>query len=126
MSLFYSRATRGFYDDQIHRSIPGDALPISDEEHQRLMQMQGTGKVIDPDDAGRPVAVDPPPMSDARKVELRTAEAMVLLEASDVRVLRSFEEGVPVPPAWVAYRAALRAVIASSSVETTIPPAPSV
>lgn len=61
MTIFYSAATRGFYDDRLHTSIPGDAQPITDAVHQALLAAQTVGKLIDPDVDGFPVAVDPPP-----------------------------------------------------------------
>lgn len=61
MGLFYSAATRGFYDDAIHASIPGDAQPITEMQRANLLAAQSAGKVIEPDASGLPVAVDPPP-----------------------------------------------------------------
>lgn len=44
---FYSPSTRGFYTKQIHgRSIPADAIEISNEHHQRLILAQAQGHGI--------------------------------------------------------------------------------
>lgn len=57
--MYYSAATRGFYDTAIHGdNIPADAVEITAEEHAALL---AGGKRIEPDVNGYPVAVDPPP-----------------------------------------------------------------
>lgn len=58
--LYYSKATGGFYDSEIHGIFPDDAIEISSEEHAALMEAQSAGRHIAADEAGRPVAVAPP------------------------------------------------------------------
>jgi len=59
--MYYSHSKRGFFDLRLHGSnIPADAMEISSEEYRTLLVAQGNGKVIQPDENGRPVAVDPP------------------------------------------------------------------
>jgi hypothetical protein len=56
----YSPSTGGFYKPEIHgKNIPPDAVDISDEVHQSLMEQQSEGKVIEPDSEGNPVANTP-------------------------------------------------------------------
>lgn len=43
----------------------------------------------------------------------QVAQARALLQASDVTILRCFEASIAVPPSWVAYRAALRAIVSA-------------
>ncbi len=59
--MFYSKSTRGFYDTAIHgNAIPADAVEITAAEHAALLAAQSSGKVIQADKDGKPVAVDPP------------------------------------------------------------------
>jgi hypothetical protein len=59
--MFYSKTTGGFYDVAIHgNNIPTDAVEIATEEHVALLAAQSVGKVIQADQNGKPVAVDPP------------------------------------------------------------------
>lgn len=44
------------------------------------------------------------------------AAALVLLNASDLVVICTFEEGIVLPPAWKEYRSALRTIVGSSTV----------
>lgn len=58
---FYSQSTGGFYASVIHGdAIPSDAIDVSEELYQELMNAQATGKRIVANDSGAPVAVDPP------------------------------------------------------------------
>lgn len=59
--MFYSKTTGGFYDTAIHGdNIPEDAVEITSEEHAALIAAQSSGKVIQADQNGHPIAVDPP------------------------------------------------------------------
>lgn len=62
--MFYSKTTKGFYDESIHSSMPDDVVGISAEMHAELMGGQATGKVISCGDDGYPLLIDPPPVSD--------------------------------------------------------------
>lgn len=60
--MFYSQTTGGFYDRVIHgANIPSDAVEITNAYHAALLAAQSTGKRIQPNINGYPVAVDPPP-----------------------------------------------------------------
>ena len=60
--MFYSKSTGGFYDREIHGdNIPADAVEITVEEHQALLEGQSQGKVIVADENGYPILQDPPP-----------------------------------------------------------------
>ncbi|MDD4356660.1 MAG: DUF4376 domain-containing protein [Smithellaceae bacterium] len=58
MAKLYSAVEKGFYDTEIHANIPEDAVPISDKEYFALMQAQSAGKIISPDNNGKPIAAD--------------------------------------------------------------------
>jgi transposase len=57
----YSPSKNGFYHPAVHGiNVPPDAVEITVGEHHALLAAQAQGKVIQPDENGRPVAVDPP------------------------------------------------------------------
>lgn len=39
MSLFYSAASNGFFDDRIHATLPADDVPIAAERHAELLAL---------------------------------------------------------------------------------------
>jgi hypothetical protein len=61
----------GFYSDQLHfttddngehiSTIPPDAVPVSDDEYNALLEAQSAGKMIVTGPDGKPMAQDPPP-----------------------------------------------------------------
>lgn len=60
--MHYARSTNGFYDEAIHSNkIPADAVEITSDEHAALMSAQASGRRIEADANGYPVAVNPPP-----------------------------------------------------------------
>ena len=62
--MFYSKSTNGFYDEAIHGdSIPSDAVEITNEEHQALLEGQSQGKIISADKNCKPVLKNPPPLT---------------------------------------------------------------
>lgn len=76
--MFYSRATHGFYDPDIHVNIPADAVEISAEEHADLLAGQSSGKTIVAGLDGRPALTDPPPsVNEALLSQIRALEATV-------------------------------------------------
>ena len=61
MTIYYSKASGGFYDDQIHSRLPEDAVAISLEQHTALLSGQSAGQVIMPGKDGKPVLAEPAP-----------------------------------------------------------------
>lgn len=55
MTIFYSKSTGGFYDNQIHNVLPEDAVEITAEYHATLLAGQAQGKTIMPGKDGKPV-----------------------------------------------------------------------
>lgn len=55
MTIFYSKTTGGFYDNQIHNILPEDAVKITAEYHATLLAGQAQGKTIMPGKDGKPV-----------------------------------------------------------------------
>lgn len=59
--MFYAKSTGGFYDPTIHGdNIPADAVEITEEQHNELIEGQSQGKRIVADENGFPVLADPP------------------------------------------------------------------
>lgn len=73
--MFYSKSTGGFYDPRISAGkIPGDAVEITAERHQALLQGQSEGQRITADENGYPVLADRPvPSLDERRTAAKTA-----------------------------------------------------
>lgn len=61
--MFYSKTTKGFYDESVHSSMPDDVVRIAAEDYAGLMGGQAAGKVISCGDDGYPMLIDPPPLS---------------------------------------------------------------
>lgn len=55
MTIFYSKTTGGFYDNQIHNVLPEDAVEITAAYHATLLAGQAQGKTIMPGKDGKPV-----------------------------------------------------------------------
>lgn len=77
MAIYYSQSTGGFYDDAIHKTLPEDAVEISAEIRQSLLDGQSQGKRITAGDDGYPVLADEPQLSEAELLE-RERGAMVV------------------------------------------------
>jgi len=54
----------------------------------------------------------------------KKTQAQALLSASDITVLRCYENSVPLPASWVMYRKELRNIISGTSIAGTIPTRP--
>lgn len=109
MARFYSSTTRGFYDDRIHgqAGIPADAIGVTDEQHQLLLQSQEAGKMIAVID-GQVVAHEPPlPDTEEMLLALRRKRDRLLRESDFTQL-----PDAPLPEeqreTWCIYRQALR------------------
>jgi hypothetical protein len=59
--MFYSKSTNGFYTTEIHgANIPKDAVEITNEQNDALLNAQANGQIIQSDRNNNPIAVDPP------------------------------------------------------------------
>ena len=73
--MFYSKQTGGFYDRAIHgNNIPADAVDVADAEYRALMEAQASGKCIQSDANGYPVAVVPPPPTRQQSIQQQISE----------------------------------------------------
>lgn len=125
MKRFYSAGRNAFFDSELHGDqIPSDALEISDACYEALMLAQSKGAFIMAGSDGYPFTGEGPAASPAERLAALHASAFGALSRSDVTVLRSYEAGVPVPSAMVAYRQALRDLINNNDPDGTLPPVP--
>lgn len=62
--LYYSPQTGGFYDDEIHLSIPDVAVNITQDQRTKLLLGEAAGRIICADEKGFPILGDPEPLSD--------------------------------------------------------------
>ncbi|HHK4358933.1 TPA: phage tail protein [Pseudomonas aeruginosa] len=61
MKRFYSQSTGSTYLEGLHKSIPADAVEISEERYKSVIANPEAGKVRSHDAEGLPILVDPPP-----------------------------------------------------------------
>ena len=107
--MFYAKSTGGFYDAAIHgENIPADAVEITAEEHQALLEGQSNGKIISADKNGKPVLQDPPPPTAEELQAQKNAEARAYLASTDWYVVRKAETGVEIPADVLEKRQAAR------------------
>lgn len=78
--IYFSKSTGGFYDDDIHTSIPADAVEVDPDDHQALIEAQAQGKSIEADANGKPFAADPPPPSQSQQIAMLTAAVQAHLD----------------------------------------------
>lgn len=120
---YFSASTRGFYASDVHgNKMPKDAVAISDEQYQDVHSKLVTGHKLGSDEQGCPIAVEPPLPTSEQLLAQNQYQAKHNLQASDVVILRAYEDGEPVPAEWAAYRRALREVIAGTHAELPAPP----
>ncbi|MEZ6852784.1 hypothetical protein [Halodesulfovibrio aestuarii] len=99
MKRYYDPESGGFYLSTVHQEIPQRAVPITLEEHSALVRALEQGKVIQLDENGHPIAVEPPALPEPTEQELtqqRIIEIQQLLTANDsasVRPLRAKAAG---------------------------------
>lgn len=109
--MFYSKTTGGFYDTAIHGdAIPADAVEITAEQHAALLDAQASGKLIQADKSGKPVAVAPPPPTDAELAARIRSERDSLIAKTDWTQASDSPLPADAKAAYVTYRQALRDV----------------
>lgn len=95
--MFYSAQTGGFYDRAIHGDkIPADAVEITREEWQALLDGQSQGKIIVAGKGGKPELRDPEPPAPVvtRSVTPRQAR-LALLAAGHLAAVQEAMSALP-------------------------------
>lgn len=108
MALYFSAAAGGFYDSDIHSTLPTDARQITAETHAALLGAQADGKVIAGNDNGDPVALTPLAPSEKEILIALRRRRDALLTASDWTQVPDAPFPAEQRAAWAAYRQALR------------------
>ena len=95
--MFYSKSTNGFYNSEINgENIPLDAIEISYDYYQELLDGQSHGKIIEPDKNGYPILVNPPAPEpiEIKTVSMRQCRLALLQEEllDDVEALITTRE----------------------------------
>lgn len=116
--MFYSAKTGWFYvlGDE---NIPDDAVEITAEYHQLLIEGESSGKIITSDENGRPVLADPPPLSAEELAAQATTRRDQLLGEAALRIA-PLQDAVDIDEAtaaevallkqWKQYRVALNRI----------------
>ena len=114
--MFYSKTTGGFYSTEIHgNNIPADAVEITSEQHQALLEGQSQGKLIQADKNGYPFLADQPLPTPEQILAKQLAEAQAYLERTDFYYPRFLETDEPVPEDVVQKRIAAREFILANT-----------
>jgi hypothetical protein len=79
--MFYSKSTKGFYDSVINSVIPSDAVEISTEYWQSLLEAQSQGQIIEADSTGYPKAVNHPAPTREQTIAIYNQAAQQNLDA---------------------------------------------
>ena len=84
--MLYAKSTGGFYVLAIHTAIPTDAVEITESYHAELLAAQASGKRIEPDAAGYPIAVDPPAptLDEVKRLKIAEIELAAATEIAPI------------------------------------------
>ena len=116
MGLYYSDKNAGFYDTNVHTTLPDDAVEITDAEWRDLLDQLEGGKEIRKGANGKPMAATPTPAPNTLATEAR-AKRNALLSQSDWTQVAD----APVDQsAWATYRQALRDITGQGGFPETI------
>lgn len=114
MTIFFSKTAHGFFDSEIHTTIPDDVVEISAAYHKELIEGQSSEKTIGANENGYPVLVDVVPA--ARTAQENKEDAMRRLAATDWVNQPDVYDPLITPhltnrDAFIAYRAQVRAIV---------------
>lgn len=126
MNYFYSATTNGFYSKDFHgENIPDDAVEITYDDWQSLINSQSTTKMIASDDRGYPIIVDRPSPTPEQLITINSEKKTALIAEATVVIspLKDALDGgyidesdKPLLAAWQKYRYDLTKVDPASPV----------
>lgn len=79
--VYYSASTHGFYNSEINKNIPDDAVLITDDMYQSLMIDQEQGNLIVPSDNGMPTSQTQQAPTEEKILQIRTQMRMAAYQA---------------------------------------------
>lgn len=93
MKVFFSPSTASFFDEEIYgEQLPQDALEITEDMRQALLEAQSQGKKISAGKDGQPIAVERPGPTFEQQVERERFWRDSLLAKTDMMVTRHRDE----------------------------------
>lgn len=104
--IHYSPSQNGFYDERVNAEIPQDAIKITEQRWQELLDGQMTGKKIQADKNGNPQLVGPTDMELATSVRARRDE-LLRMNVDSMNPMRWASMSEAQQSAWMEYRQAL-------------------
>ena len=108
--MLYSKSTSGFYSREIHgENIPTDAVEITTEQHDALLEGQSQGKIISADDNGYPILIDPPPLTTEQIAAAVTAARAAAYVAESDPLYFKAARGESTAAEWLAKIAEIKA-----------------
>ena len=117
--MFFSASTGGFYTREIHGdNIPDDAVEITAEEHQALLEGQSQGKRIVADENGYPVLHDPPPLTLNGAKQVKLAEINAACDA-EIEAIKATYPDTEVM-SWDKQEMEARALLANATATTQL------
>lgn len=117
--MLYSKQTGGFYSREIHGdAIPSDAVEITADEHSALLEGQSQGKLIQAGANGRPVLVDPPPLTLDEVKAAKLAEINAEFDAEIGAIKATYPDTEVM--SWDKQEQEARALLANATADTPL------
>lgn len=107
MKLYYSAKTGGFYNSHIHQTLPDDAVKITAQTHQALLNDNAKGAGIEPNAQGKPQAVFPSPEQLLARTKEATLNRLAYLIRSQRQQAIGAQDESEIPLCLHRYRTAL-------------------
>ena len=112
-TYFYSASTGGFYAPDINPTMPTDAVEITEEYYQSLLEGQANGQQIVADAQGYPILITPVPVPPTAAQNQATASG--ILSSTDWTTIADVADPINSPylanqDEFIAYRNEIRKI----------------